>query len=110
MSFFEEEEEGEDDANNNYCVQCGMNMGYENNRQLCGKTFCYELCKVLNQGNDRKVFLFFVPIRFDSNGFKIDIQSKQKTHPISEIDEPCILKIESNEFLKLLQMDSNDEI
>ena len=24
----------------NFCVICGVNLGYENPRQLCGKTYC----------------------------------------------------------------------
>lgn len=47
MSFVEEEEE-EYNPNNNYCVHCGLNMGNMNDRQLCGKTFCYGRLKVLN--------------------------------------------------------------
>jgi hypothetical protein len=43
MSFVEEGE--------NYCVQCGVNMGPMNDRQLCGRTFCYGRCKILIEAN-----------------------------------------------------------
>jgi hypothetical protein len=25
----------------NLCIECGVDMGYMNPRQYCGKTFCY---------------------------------------------------------------------
>jgi hypothetical protein len=25
-----------------HCLQCGINMGKNNSRQLCGKTYCYD--------------------------------------------------------------------
>ena len=41
------EEDTPDDTNTtfqNLCVRCNVNMGENNPRQLCGKTYCYFKC------------------------------------------------------------------
>lgn len=35
------QKEYEESSMKNLCVECGVDMGYMNPRQYCGKTFCY---------------------------------------------------------------------
>lgn len=65
MSLVEEEEEY--NPNNNYCVHCGLNMGDANDRQLCGKTFCYERIDVLSKASDKKVISFEIKDYFTND-------------------------------------------
>tara|TARA_B100000123_G_scaffold255365_1_gene217741 strand:- start:36 stop:290 length:255 start_codon:yes stop_codon:yes gene_type:complete len=30
-----------DEGSKNFCIECGCDIGKNNPRQLCGKTFCY---------------------------------------------------------------------
>ncbi len=32
------------DTGNWHCIECGENMGSNNSRQLCGKSYCYNFC------------------------------------------------------------------
>lgn len=46
------QKEYEDSNLKNLCVECGIDMGYMNPRQYCGKTFCYNKVKEsLNEEN-----------------------------------------------------------
>lgn len=35
------QKEYEESVIKNLCIECGIDMGYMNPRQYCGKTFCY---------------------------------------------------------------------
>ncbi len=39
------QKEYEESEMKNLCVECGVDMGYMNPRQYCGKTFCYNSTK-----------------------------------------------------------------
>lgn len=43
------------DRNPNYCIECGVELGEYNMRQLCYKTYCISTC--LNRGTHRYLYV-----------------------------------------------------
>lgn len=84
--FFEESK--------NCCVSCGADMGDNNDRQLCGKTVCYERRNVLSNARKRQVVftLLFLPLNFQNRATIVsgddddDLEELNQRRSIASLD------------------------